>query len=273
MKKTSRRNQTNPKQIHLLILLYKFRFVTSKLLADYKQVRVSSINKSLEILTELKLIGRKYEEDYRIERKGAIYYLLPKAFPVFKDKLETNEAILHSMYKNNTVGAPFIDGYLDIFKAYVRLRNSYPDTFHIFTKSDLGDYDYFVEDKSDLYLNRKKHIKGTHNEFVIEVPNDLLYLIKKRFDLYLEHFDSGDWEAETDSPYPAVAFVCQTSKIEQGLQIYAAKALENSGIEDLKVITTSKKALLDEKSNQTKIWSAVDKPGELLALDDISVNP
>lgn len=265
MKTTSRRNKLNPKQIHTLKLMYKFRFVTAQLLAEYKGIRVSAVNKSLAVLVAMDYVSRRYASDYKIERKGASYFLAPKALIYLRDEHQQNERVLHSMYKNKSVGQPFIDHSIDVFKAYVVLRESYPGTFHMFTKSELGDYDYFPEVRPDLYLNRIKPADSKQNEYVLDIFIGMQpFLIKKRFEVYLEHFESGEWEAEAETSYPIILLVCPDARTERKLQDYIAKTLDNAGIDDLTVYTTTAKTLLTTAN--TAIWSKANEPEVLLSL-------
>lgn len=260
----------NDKQIHILKITYKFRFVTSGLLARYKGLsNYSVMNKALAILVERGYLHRKYEDDYRIQGKSASYSLNAKGISYLRDEQAIYEQVLHSYYKNKSVTQTFVDHNLDVFAAYIALRDSYPGTFRIFTKAELAIFDFFPKAKPDIYMNRVKHKDGSQNEFMLDVLSDTqLFVLKKRFTALLEHFESGDWEAESETIYPSILLVCTDAGVERRLQTHIAKVLENAGIDELelKVYTTIIKNLLDSDTIHPAIWSDVLQPGILLAL-------
>lgn len=260
----AKRYTLNAKQIHVLKLLYKFRFITASLLAEYKSISRVSSNQSLQVLLDQEYIGRYYENDFRIERKGPRYYLAPKALRFLKDAQDINEQALHSMYKNKTVSSGFIDHNLDVLKAYLSIRD---DSFDIFTKSELGIFDYFPEPKPDLYINRIDPLDDTPNEYLLDIFTDTqTFVIKKRIKLYIEHYDSGEWEAESETDYPAILVVCPSARVEKQIQEHAATILDNAGIDELQIYTTTIKALLGARGSEVSIWSSVYEPERLLHL-------
>jgi len=268
MGKTIQRYSLNAKQIHVLKLMYKFRFVTSSLLARYKGISRIASNKALKILLEQKYIGMHYDRSYKIQGKGAYYYLAPKALTLLKDSHQANEQVLHAMYKNKTVGQDFIDHNLDVYKVYLVLRDSYPGTFHIFTKSELADFTYFPETRPDLYLNRITPVDDLQDQYIVEVfsATSQPFVMKNRFKALLEHNDSGEWEAEAETDYPTILLVCPKASHEESLQAEIAKALDNAGIDELFVYTTTLKALMASNGAQKTIWSDAQDPKSLLSL-------
>jgi hypothetical protein len=261
---TTKRYSLNAKQIHILKLTYKFRFITSSLLARYKGISRISSNKSLKILLEQDYLGTRYDKSYKIQGKAATYYLAKKALTYLRDQHHLNEQVLHAQYKNKTVGNEFIDHNINIFEAYLALRHSYPDAFHIFTKAETVDYGYFPEPRPDLYLNRINPVRASKNEYLLDIFTDTqLFIIKKRIAVYLEHFESGDWETEAETIYPAILIACPDSRLEERLQTHIAKVLYNSGIDELKIYTTTVKALV---GSDALIWSNVTEPEKLLSL-------
>lgn len=264
MGKTTQRYSLNANQIHVLKLMFKFRFITSSLLARYKGISRISSNKTLKILLDQEYIGTRYDKSYKIQGKGASYFLAKKALTYLRDKHHMNQQVLHALYKNKTVGNAFVDHNIDIFAAYLALRDSYSGAFHIFTKTETADYGYFPEPRPDLYLNRIKPSDTSPNEYMLDIfTNSQLFIIKKRIAVYLEHFESGDWESEAETAYPAILIACPDSRMEERLQLHVAKVLDNPGIDDLNIYTTTVKALV---GSDTLIWSDVIEPEKLLSL-------
>lgn len=245
--------------------MYKFRFVTASLLAEYKSLSSPAVmNSALKILLDQQYIGRKYDKSYKLQGKGAVYYLAPKALTYLRDEYGFHEQVLHAMYKNKSVSPAFIEHNLTVFRTYLALRDSYPDTFHAFTKYELATYDYFPEPKPTFYLNRIKPLADGHNEYMLDIFVDTpAFVMKKRFAAVVEHYESGDWEAEAQTDYPTILFVYPDSKGEERLQAHIAKTLDNTGIDDLTVYTTTVKALT---SKQDTTWTDTLKPQKLMRL-------
>src|ERR1039457_3276306 len=113
----SRRNKLNVKQIQILKLLYKFRFVTGNLVAEHKGIRRSAVNNGFTILLDQELIARHYDVSYKIQGKGASYYLTPKAVRLLRDSYKLNETTLCTMLKNKRLSEVFVKHNLTIMAA------------------------------------------------------------------------------------------------------------------------------------------------------------
>src|ERR1035438_7430760 len=206
---TTKHYPLNAKQIHTLKLIYKFRFINSTLLAKYKGINRINTHKALKILLDQEYIARDYRSEYRIDRIGAKYYLAPKALRLLKDEHQLNEKTLLNMYKNKNVSSVFADHNIDVMQIYLSLRDAYSTTFHMFTKSELGDYTYFPEPKPDLYLNRIKPRVKLASEYILYIFTVTPpYIIKKQIEALVEHYDTDDWQTESETDYPVILIAC-----------------------------------------------------------------
>ncbi len=245
--------------------MYKFRFVSSQLLANYRNVSVTATNKSLSVLVDTGHIGRKYNNSFKLQGKGAIYYLLPKSLRLLRDEYGLDNTVIHAMYKNRTVSQAFIDHNLRTLSAYLAVQKAYLNNFHVFTKYELTPFTYFPEPKPDLYLNCRVPAIDRPNEYILDIcPDTQFFVLKKRLNALVEHFESGEWEAGSETDYPTVLFVCPDAAIERKLQMVAIKTLENMGIDELQIYTTTQKSLL--ASNNGSVWSSVYSPEQLISL-------
>jgi hypothetical protein len=240
--------------------MYKFRFITSALLAHYNNISRSSANKTLNLLLSQKYIDRLYNDSYLLLGKSAQYYLAPKSLRLLSNGDEFNDGVVHAMYKNKSLSDGFIDRNVDILNVYLNFRDSYPHTFHMFTKSEIWGDGYFPDPKPSLYLRRIEASTDMPNEYLFDIFADpQLYVMKKQFDAYLEHYESGDWEAERKTDYPTILIACPDSHREVRLQAHIAKRLDDMGIDGLKVFTTTTEALFDPSRDKT-IWRDVTSP-------------
>lgn len=263
MQRINQRNSLNVKQIHMLKLMYKFRFVDISSLSRYKGIVSYSCNKSLNILLDQGYVGRHYNKHYKLQGKSAQYYLASKSIKLLRDEHNLDKQVLRAMYKNKSLSSDFVDYNIGVLTAYLNLRDCYPDTFHMFTKSELGGADYFPDPKPSLYLHRIKQSNTLTNDYLLDIfTNSPFFVIKKRIATYLEHFESGDWESESKTSYPTLLFACPDSRGEDNLQRHLQKLMDNAGIDDLYIFTTTTKALLSAEPG-TKIWTNVLCPEKL----------
>ena len=142
----------SPLQIELLKLLYKFRFTTAPLLAEHKQKNLVTITQSMKTLLDKKYIARNYSPAYKLAGRGAEYYLTNEGIRYLRQNYELNEAVLHAMYKNKTIGQPFIQKCLLIYQVYISLQNQYTQTMKLYTRSEMQDAEGFPAPLPDLYL-------------------------------------------------------------------------------------------------------------------------
>ena len=262
----------NYKQLYILKLVYKFRFVTAPLLARYLGLKSRhAVYESLELLVNQDYLEKRVDTNEAFQNKGARYYLAPKARRLLHNEHNFNQQTLHIMRSNNKLTEGFLDSTIDVLRVLIAIRESHPDTFDIFTQYELADFDYFPSPPPALYLNRFKHQEGEENEYLLEIFGDTqLFVIMKRIKIYIEHFDDGDWEQATDNEYPTVLLVCNNGRIEKRLQEAVAKELKGRGMDDeMFFYTTTIKALLGSDVDTREVWSDVLEPDKLLSLSEV----
>jgi hypothetical protein len=118
----------------------------------------------------------------------------------------------------------------------------------IYTRAEMQGVDGFPEQLPDLYITT-----GSNSYFLDIFTDNLFYLVKKRLDALLKHFESDEW---TEDIYPTLLLVFPDSRIEAKAQAYIEKLRDDAYIEDgdLQFLTTTKKALLE--STNRSVWSA-----------------
>lgn len=261
------RRPLNEKQIKLLKIIYKFRFVTVQLISEVQNIKKQAAYQRLQVLIDQEYIGKKYDSSYRLQNKHARYYLLPKAILLLNDAPNLNAQVLHSNYKNKNHSMVFIDHTIDVANAYLSLQKSYSKTFHMLTRSETASLEQFPDPKPDLYIRRVRPLENIPNDYFLYIYTDTQpFIIKKHLSALLEHYDSGDWEADTSTPYPALLLTCPNSRSENYLQRFVSDLLDNMGIDELQILTTTTSALLSSNSTR-EIWSSVYDPERLCALN------
>jgi DNA-binding PadR family transcriptional regulator len=253
MKKTTRpKDQPKPRkptksQLDLLKLLYKFRFATTTLLATHRHKNPVTIYGTLQVLLKNDYIAKNYSPSYKLAGRGAEYYLTNTGIRYLRDNEQLSEAVLHAMYKNKHLGQPFIQRCLLIYQIYIHLLQQYGQDMKIYTRSEMQDAEGFPEQLPDLFITL-----GDHSYFLDIFTDNLFYLIKKRLDVLLKHYESGEWEEKT---YPSLLIVLTDSRVETKTLAYIEKIKDDAFIEDgeLNILTTTQKALLE--STNKHVWS------------------
>lgn len=252
----TRRYKLNQNQLELLLLIYKFRFVSIPLLSKSRKISTVAVFNTLNILLDKKLVFRRYDKSYKFSGKPASFALSKQAILLLKTHPGLNDTYLHSLYKNPSLSSQFADQCIETYKTYLTLNQQYPDTFSIYTRAELVDYeDSYPEPLPDLVLKRKNSETTPEMYFLDLLKDSQLWLIKKRINTYIKHYESGDWEEET---HPTVLFVCEDSNVEKKVLEYAEQAKDNAFIEDdeLIIMTTTKKSL---HADNKAVWSSQEK--------------
>jgi len=261
------RTNLNENQKQYLKLMYKFRFVSIPLLSMHKGISQAAVKRSLKTLEDRGYVQRRFKPSYFKQNKPASFSLNKQSIKYFKDNFTVNDSVLHTMYKNASVADSFVQQSLDIYHIYINLKKLYRETFNIFTRAETAEFEEtFTSPQPNLYLNRKDPSEELPNDYMLDIfTNVQLFVIKKRVDAYIQHYESGDWD---EGAYPEILLVCDDSRIEQTIQEYIENSKDNAFIEDddLIFLTTTAKALLDSKSINTNIWSDPYNPENLINL-------
>ncbi len=258
------RRPLNDKQILILKLLYKFRFLTVGLLQSAQGHKYQAThNDRLKVLYDQKYIGRHYNDSYRIDRRYAEYFILPDGINALKSLHIFKPTVLNNLYKDKTAKPRFIAHSLGIFELYNAIRRHYLGVFSFYTKIELTGRDDYPRLLPDAHLKPLDQSKT--KEFYLDDVDDLaqLLLVKRKITSYIKHCDSDEWQ-DTGKPYPEVLLITELESTEKTLHKYIEKKRSYSGV-DMKFHTTSKKALLESQTNDEKIWRQVgeDEPTAL----------
>ncbi len=245
----SKHHSLNLKQIQLLKLLYKFRFVSSDFLARYKGVSRSSMNYSLDILRDQQLIGRRFDNTRKITGKGAMYYLTAAGVKELKQHVPLNDAVVHALYKNGVVTEDFMQTYLTVADVCLALKNTYPDTFTMLTAAEAAPFNHLPKPRPNLYISRKELSNSTPNDYFLDVITDTRrFAIKNKLNFYSEYYESGTWGK---SAFPALLLVCPDAASER-----KALAQIEPLLVDFDIYVTTIKALLHSDTENLTVWSA-----------------
>lgn len=256
-----RKFSLNKNRIRILGLLYKFRYISIPLLQEYLGLKQpSTIWRTLQSLEDEGYVASIYDKSYVKLSKPAYYFLDKKALNYLKEQDDVNQSILHSYYKNKSLTEETRQHYLDVFAGYNALHATYGNSYYMFTKSELANFEEFPENKPDLYLRRPDNSE----QYLITLAHDVQpFLTRKRLAEYVEHSEEEGWPA---GEYPGLLFVLKTAAHERQFLEHAEKVLDNAGIrnDELPIAATTIKALT-QKPYAASIWTFLgnDTPSSL----------
>lgn len=242
----------NTKQLAILDIFYRFRFITSTLLAKQLHLTQSTVNEKLSILVDQEYIGRKYETAYRLRGQPASYHLLPKGIAALRqagDDYQRN--ILKNMYRDQTASDAFVTHWLDVFETNYSLMAKLGDNLQTFTKSQLAKYKYFPQPLPDLFLRHQN--KEYERQYFLDVidSDTMTFLAQRRVKEYVGYAESGEWEANVNGyPLPVTILICESKALSRNLQRYVSVQMEEYFEDDLVIEVTSKEGvagILDPK--------------------------
>lgn len=251
MNMTDNQPKLTPQQQRILKLLFKFRFVSSKLLAQVLGIRADSTYEALERLVANSLVIKVYEKSYRIDRKAAYYYLSKSGVTIVRGLLNVKESVIHTLYKNEAATSAFIEHSLDVLACYPSIKQNLPDGSDLFTRSEINRFKQFPKNRPDLYARTPDG-----NEAIFVFTHDVApYITNKRFDEIIAHSEDEGWNDE----YPRIVFVLKDLKSKNGFLYKSAQKLDSLGMDedDLTVLATT---IEDAASGQKAVWSNVFAP-------------
>ena len=264
MKQSVKDYRLNAKQLRILKITYKFRFITPPLLAKYLQLKSRTTTyTNLENLVKKEYLQKRLDKNTDFSNKGARYCLASRAIKLLKAEPECSEGVLHARRGDKTVGEAFISEHIDILKACLLISDQNPNLFSNYTKAELAIYHYFPDSPPDIYIKRVEVSENLSSNFMLDIyANTLFFIIRKKLDQYFVHYESGDWIGV----YPTLLIVCPNSGTEGKLQSYAENFMDNSGIDDMKIATTTYKAFFGNSDQSDPIWTKTSEPGKTYEL-------
>lgn len=213
-----------------LLLVHKFRFVTSALLSAHKQVNQSASLRTLTALLKSGYLNRHYDSSYKLQGKAARYYLSKQGIQYLKDHpdVDIDPKVLNLHYKNKSMSQGYIDHCIDVYTLYLQLKDQYP-SHEIFSRQELARDERYITPAPDLHLEA---ISDTQNDIFVDIfTSTQTWIIKKRVDAYIDHYEDGEWDGE----YPEVHIYCDKQSQIESVQKHIQERFENEFIEGLNI--------------------------------------
>lgn len=217
-----------PKQAEIVTHLYFHRVLNRhhlQALLNHKDE--SLINKWLTDLTKKQII-HAYRES---ATSPTSYCLLPNSKFILKTNELVNPARLARIYEERARTERFRNHYLlvaDVLVAFIKVAREIDQNHYIYSRAELSDHEYMIQPPPHLLISLQK--KRTIRRYFIEVFDPKLpkYVIRKRIRNIISYAKSGEWEDETNHPFPMVVLVTPT----EDKQKYVARQLRTLPEED-----------------------------------------
>ena len=262
------------KQLEILRLFYRFRFLTSNqliIMLDLKRTNPNQIHQRLTKLLANKYIDRHYSQQYKIDRRPAEYFLIDDGIGVLKQYMadKCNDKVLHNIYGDKKAQSSSIAHCLRVGSTYCCLKERYGDDLKFFTKSQVAPYKYFPKQKPEALI--RLDIDGKQKEFFLEIinPNTPFFSYVGKIKRYIEYSDAGTWQEENHKKLPAVLFLGDTVSTEIRIQKQAARLIKRHYDDEPKVYTSNFDKLKTIQPGYDRIWRDVEEPKQVLGLHEI----
>jgi len=264
------RRKLNAEQLEVLELLYKFRFGSNDLFAQYfgKKDR-SFVFKRLSILLEQGVIGKRFDSSFRLLGKPAAYYLTPAGARALQERRDPDKPDINikAIYKDKTVKDDFVRQCLDILAVYNRLRAQFSDRLKFFTRTNLNfeEFDYFPQPLPDAYFRMR--LGGDEKQYFLDFyyDNQPAVASVKKIKKYVDYAEGGAWD-DTGTPLPVILVICESSGLQKLLKKRIAAAINGSWSDELVIATATKTELFGA---ETVIWHSAANLGTTVSLQAI----
>ncbi|RTK94784.1 hypothetical protein EKI60_02675 [Candidatus Saccharibacteria bacterium] len=225
------RRPLNTHQIAILNTLYKFRFTTTALLAENQQAKHQRvISNRLKILVDQGYIGMNYDSSYKIKGKPATYYLLTDGVRFLRDQPYTQESALRSIYQDKRANDSRIQHRLNVFKTYITIKQTYPDRFKLFSKTELMNKPYVPKTRPDAFLIDNQSDKSYFVDYLEDTMS--FWTLRKAIRRYITFAELEIWQKyKLDQPHPNVLFICESAQLIKRVDNLIRRELDSSYVD------------------------------------------
>lgn len=186
-------------QLELLLLILKFRFVSSDILAECLGKDRSTIYERLSVLVDQEYVIKKYDKTYRFRQRPVIYYLAPAGIRLLMRE-GFPRARIH--YKNKDFTDELIDEQLLLGHLSRTIASHYSGKFKLLTKYEANSDDFYLTPPPFAKL---VGISDSIPDYFIEYfpPYYESWKMRKRINQHLDYANDHD-----DYIYPNLLMIC-----------------------------------------------------------------
>ncbi len=219
-----------PKQLEILLLLYRFRFLNRHQLQHFFNHKdPKRLNTWLKHLTTQNIIGRHYSTKLKENTKPAIYYLTTGAKQILSTQPTIQESQLKRVYREKHRSLRLQDHCIFLADFYLILEHyatNQQATLHYFSATELVTHQYLPKRLPDAYISLTD-TTTTRRYFVLNVDSGTpRFMLRSLITHYLEYLNSSTWKKQTGHNNPSILIICPNESIQTFLHQFGAQALE-----------------------------------------------
>lgn len=210
--------QPTTKQIEILKLIYKFRFLNrTQLQSILNHKQKQKIIIWLNILTEQKYLKRYF--DKRLATVPAAYSLGSMARKYFLKNPELYKditaSLLSRVWRESSSTQKFKKHCMliaDIYISLMKLINQMDGEkgkLNFFAKTDLKGVQYLILPEPDAYFSLEDK-DGLVKRYLLDIFDDLppRMILRKRIKQYFSYFEKNYWQDHMKHDFPEIIIVC-----------------------------------------------------------------
>lgn len=247
---------TTSKQLEILHLLYKFRFLNRhqiQTLLNHKDYR--RIYAWLTDLVKSELVSRNYSREYGENTKPAIYYLNVKSKKYLSsfDGFSTDN--LKRVYRERGRSKRFISHCVAVGDICIYLNGLSKDKLVQFlTKEELNQATHLIQPPPDAYFAVKREDNIMYR-FFLEVfdPGVPRYAVRRRILDYYEYVEGKEWESQTGHKFPSILCACPSDWMKN----YLYRLIKALGSDNGETINYYLTVYTDSKDMKNQFWQKV----------------
>lgn len=223
-KQSANKIKLTKKEIEILILLYRFRFLNrAQIQTMLEHKHHGLVQLWLNSLVEQGCIKKDYSKQFACD--SAIYYLAPLGRKQLKDHPKVKTKLLDSRtWREKERTQEFRNHCLFIADVCLSLKSFAANTESVlsfFSKTDLYGRNYVVRPNPDAYFalqSKSGNIKRYYLDYFDDIP---AMKLRKRVQRYLEYYDTDRWfEEYPDKPFPEIILICPNIRMKGHLYLY-----------------------------------------------------
>ncbi|MCC7570326.1 replication-relaxation family protein [Candidatus Micrarchaeota archaeon] len=249
-----------PKQLEILLLLYRFRFLDRthiQRFLNHKDRR--RINAWLRDLSQRNIIGRKYSRSLKENTKPAIYHLSTQSRKILLEEPNIDKKSLKRVYREKNRSKKFIEHWLLLADIYFYLDQQLKDEdkLHFFTKVDLRNHCYLPYKRPDAYIAIES--KDITKRYFLEIldPETPRFILRNKISSYIEYFDEEIWQEKTNHQNPSILLVCPDETIKKFLFKHSKQVLEEEADDELKFYLATRDDIRFSEMD-VNVWELVE---------------
>ncbi len=246
------------KQLEILLLLYRFRFLNRIQIQHFLNHKSDTrITSWLKDLTDRKIINRIYSQTINEINKPAVYYLGLNSRHILLQDKRCNPKLLKRVYREKGSSPGFQEHWqfmADLYFYFHAVSKEQNAELHFLSTTDLVDYSYLPLPLPDAYIAVKD--KDQTKRYFLELIDgtDKWFTVDTRVKQYNSYFKKQYWQSHVDYPFPKILFILPHGKLKTHLQKFIKDQLKYERI-DIHFFLGIK-GDIQQKGIQVNTWEA-----------------